>query len=123
MASPMAVWNSPERSRKRVERSFMSVMREGRADPVPALGDPLRQRGLDEAVQVAVEHAPDVSDLDAGAVVLHERVRMEDVAPDLVPPGRRLVLTAQLRLLFLLLLELQLKEARAEDAHGDLAIA
>ena len=37
---------------------------------------------MDERVEVPVEHALRVSDLVAGAVVLDELVRMEDIAAD-----------------------------------------
>src|SRR5258708_18918199 len=61
------------------------------------------QRGLDERLDVAIEHALHVADLDPCPVVLHQRVGMEHVAPDLAAPVGRAHLPPLLRLLRLLL--------------------
>src|SRR5487761_407345 len=72
------------------------TFRTGRRDPAPraestepfggstSVSCRLQQKCTDEAVQVAVEHALGVSDLQAGARVLHLLVRVQDVASDRV---------------------------------------
>src|SRR5438105_9937228 len=76
-----------------------------------------RERGLDEWVDVAAEHADGVADLDTGAVVLHQRVGVEDVGADLATPVGGAHLAPLLRLRLFLLTHLPLEEARAKDLH------
>src|SRR3954462_7016572 len=81
-----------------------------------------RERGLDEHVDIAIEHPRWVPDLDAGAVVLHHGVRVQHVRADLAPPVRGAHLTALACLLLLLSADPLLEETRLEDAHLGLAI-
>ena len=66
----------------------------------------------DEAVEIAVEHALRVSSLEPGAVVLHELVRLEDVAADLAAEADVLRLAALAGKLGLALLLPELRDAR-----------
>ena len=86
------------------------------------LADPRAQVSLDEGVEVAVEHGRRVRGLDAGAQVLDHRVRLEDVAADLVAPARLDVLAAQPGHLGLALLLLALDELGAQHRHGPVAV-
>src|SRR6185437_1189657 len=72
-----------------------------------------------EAVDVAVEHPLDVADLVLGAVVLHHRVRVQDVGADLRPPGDVFDLAARLRQLFGAFALLQLDQLRFQQLHRD----
>src|SRR4029077_24121 len=76
-----------------------------------------RERRLDEGIDVAVEHARRIADLDAGTVVLHDRVRVEHVGPDLAAPVGRSHLAALLRLRRFLFAHALLEEPRFEDLH------
>src|SRR3989442_13327575 len=48
----------------------------------------LREGGFDEAIDVAVKHSRRIAHFDAGAEVLHERIRVENVGADLTSPVR-----------------------------------
>src|SRR5262245_50057816 len=74
----------------------------------------LHQEGLDENVDVAVEHPVHISDLLFRSVVLHELVRVQHIAPDLAAEGDLLLGPADLLQLGLLLLELQVVEPRLQ---------
>src|SRR2546428_1116932 len=76
-----------------------------------------RERRFDERVDVAAEHASRIPDLETRPMVLHERVRVEDVGADLASPVGGAELTALLRLRFFLRPHLSLKQPRAEDLH------
>src|SRR5215213_9304906 len=76
----------------------------------------------DEAVEIAVEHALRISDLEAGAMVLHELVRLEDVAADLAAEADVLRLAALAGELGLALLLAELRDARPEDAQRRLLV-
>src|SRR5216683_2962409 len=78
---------------------------------------PASERGLDELLDVAIEDALHVTDLDAGAVILHEGVRVQHVASDLAPPVRGPQLPALLGLLRLLLEDALLEQASAQHPH------
>src|SRR3982075_4157553 len=54
-------------------------------DRLRALGQPPAQPGLDERVDLAVQHRLGVADLQAGPDVLDQGVRLQDVVPDLGP--------------------------------------
>src|SRR5712691_7194607 len=81
-----------------------------------------RERGLDEGVDITTEHTSWIADLDAGPMVLDERVRMEDVGTNLAPPVRRAKLAALLRLRLLLLPHLPLEQPRAKYLHRGLLV-
>src|SRR5918999_6162279 len=90
---------------------------------VTALGRRLGlQVGVDEGVEVSVEDAVHVRRLLAGAVVLDELVRVEDVGPDLGSPLYVGLLAALGGDLALPLLALELEEAGPQDPHGNLAV-
>jgi penicillin-binding protein 1A len=89
------------------DAAMPGMSRAGHAPP-RGLG---HQVGLDEAVDVAVEHAGDVAFLVLGAVVLHHLVRVQDVAADLAAEGNRLLLAAEAIELGLLLLQLHVVQA------------
>src|SRR5829696_9772189 len=71
----------------------------------------------DEAVDVAVEDALRVPDLEPGAMVLHPLVRMEEIATDLRAPLRRLLLATFPGELLGALKLLSLEQAGAQDLH------
>src|SRR5215207_5604753 len=85
-------------------------------------GGPTLQEGVDKGVEVAVEDPVHVRRLFAGAVVLDELVRVEDVRPDLGPPLYVRLLPAYGGELAFALLALELEEPRPQDAHRDLAV-
>src|SRR6266508_217454 len=64
----------------------------------------LHQVGLDEAVEIAVEHAVHVADLELRAVVLDHLIGLQHVASDLVAEGDVALLPAELFELGLLFL-------------------
>src|SRR5438309_10379939 len=82
----------------------------------------LHQVGLDEPVDVAVENPVDVADLLLGAVVLHELIRMQDVAPDLAAERDLLLGAADLIEPRLLFFQLEVVEARLQHLHRRIAI-
>ena len=55
---------------------------------IPAWGEPPADAGLEEAVDIAVEDGAGLPDLVLGAEVLDHLVRVQDVGPHLVAPGR-----------------------------------
>ena len=65
---------------------------------------------MDELVQVAVQNALRIADLDVGAVVLDQLVRVQDIAPNLTSEVGLLHRTALLGQLRFALLLLQLGE-------------
>src|SRR3954469_25355781 len=87
-----------------------------RARPLPAEG------GLDERVEVAVEHAVDVAGLVLGAQVLHELVRRQYVAADLAAEADLLLLALDGRELVLALLALEVGETGLEGFHGAVTV-
>jgi hypothetical protein len=70
---------------------------------------------MDEIVEVAVEDALRIADLDIGAVVLDQLVRVQDIAPNLTPEVRLLHGTPLPRQLGLALLLFELRQPRAKD--------
>src|ERR671911_485136 len=85
-------------------------------------GGSVLQIGVDKGVEVTVEDAIDVRRLLAGAVVLHQLVRVEDVGPYLGAPLDIRLLPALRSDLLLAPLALELEEARPENAHRDLTV-
>ena len=85
--------------------------------------DFLHQKRLDEAVEVAIQHAVDVADLLLGAMVLDQLVRVQHVAPDLIAEGDVLLHAADRVELRLLFLQAQIVQARLENLHRRIAIA
>src|SRR5947209_4701608 len=81
-----------------------------------------RERCLDEDIDVTVEHAGRVADLDIGAVILHDRIWVEHVRADLTAPVGRAHLAAFLGLFLFLLTHTQLEQPRLQDAHRGLAV-
>ena len=81
------------------------------------------QVGVDEGIEIAVEHALRVPDLEARPLVLDLLVRVQDVAAD-PPPAEADVLdiAALLRQLGFPLLLGQLGEPRLEDPHRRLLV-
>src|SRR5687767_8145440 len=77
-------------------------------------GGPLHQERFDEQVNVAVEHAVDVSDLLFGSMILDQLIRMEDVAANLAAKRDVLLRAADLIELCLLLLELDVVQPRLQ---------
>src|SRR5215210_1811618 len=97
----------------------MTGMRTAAMSLRTALGRvPVLQVGVDESVEFAVEHPVHVRRLLAGAMILHQLVRVEDVGPDLGPPLDLGLLPALRGDLLLPLLALQLEEPSPQDAHG-----
>src|SRR5829696_8494445 len=83
---------------------------------------PVLQVSVDKSIKVAVEHAVHVRRLLAGAMVLHELVRVKHVRPDLRAPLDIGLLPALRGDLLLALLALELEEARSQHPHGHLAV-
>src|SRR5438309_2498356 len=83
----------------------------------------LHQIRLDEAVQIAVEHAVHVPDLFLGPVVLHQLIRMKDITANLAAEGDVLLGAADLIQPRLLLLHFQIVESRLQDFHRRIAVA
>src|SRR5262245_12191217 len=81
------------------------------------------QVGLDEAVDVAVEHAVDVANLFLRSLILDESIRREHVAADLTAEGDLLLGAANLIELGLLFFQLEVVESRLQDLHRRVAIA
>src|SRR5581483_11340101 len=78
----------------------------------------LAEVGVDERIEVAVEDGVGVPDLDARPEVLHHPVGCADVRADLVSePDLRLAAPRELGELLVLLLLLELVEARLQDLH------
>ena len=80
------------------------------------------QVGVHEAVEVAVEHAVGVADLEVGAVVLDHRVRVQDVGADLRAEVDVLRLAALARDLLLAPALLGLDQLRAQHRHRGRAV-
>ena len=77
---------------------------------------------MDEAVQVTVEDAVRVADLEVGPVVLDHRVRVQDVGADLRAEVDVLRLAALLRDLLLAAALLGLDQLRAQHRHRGRAV-
>src|SRR3954453_4291975 len=73
--------------------------------------------GLDERIQVTVEHGVDVAGLVARPLVLHERVRREGVRADLAAEGDVALLPRDLHELVGAFLAHPFGEAGGEDLH------
>ena len=82
----------------------------------------LHQVRLDEAVDVAVHHRVDVTDLVLRAQVLHQFVGLHHVAADLAAPFDAFLGTLNFVELRALLLQLDLVELRFQHLHGLLAV-
>src|SRR5437868_14427906 len=104
---------------RRLPRPLLGGSRDAR---FPACLSGARQRCLDERIDVPVEDTRGIADLEAGAVVLHEGVRVQHVRADLAAPVGGAELAALPRLRLLLLADLSLEQPRAEDLHGRLAV-
>src|SRR5919201_2907418 len=99
----------------------LTLCRRGATVACRSAGRP-RERGLDEGIDVAAEHTGGVADLEPGSVVLHERVRVQEVRADLAAPVGRTELAALFGLRFLLLAHAALQETRAKDLHRGLFV-
>ena len=84
--------------------------------------DALRQRALDERIDLAVEHGRRVGALRAGAQILHQLIGLQHVGADLVAPADLLLARRLGGGLVLALLQLELVEARLEHRPGDGAV-
>src|SRR5580700_6599256 len=73
--------------------------------------------GVDEAIEIAVQHALRVARAHAGAQILHHLVGLEDVTSNLAAPADFVFLAVEALHFAALLVELALVEARFEDAH------
>src|SRR5919201_5309089 len=80
------------------------------------------QVGVDETVEVAVEHALGVADLEIRAVILDELVWVEDIAADRVAAEAHADDAPFLRELLLTFLLGQLGQAGLEDPEGGLLV-
>jgi hypothetical protein len=77
----------------------------------------LAQVGVDEGVEVAIEHRVGVADLVVGAVILHHPVRVQHVRPNLVAEADLgLALRERVHPLFLFA-DFELVQARLEELH------
>ena len=93
---PIGLWIASLRWR-RVERRRPITPKGpgGGAGATPATGSivvatqfrPSAQFGLDESVQVTVEHRLHVSGLFVGAQILDQLIGRQDIGPDLIAPG------------------------------------
>src|SRR4051812_2652917 len=84
--------------------------------------DALLERGLDEGVEVAVQHLLGVGDLDVGAQVL-DAALVQHVAADLVAPADVGLVVFQLLLRFHALAHLEVVQPRAQALPRDVAVA
>src|SRR5437764_941485 len=91
--------------------------------PGSRLGPPgPEQVGLDERVEVAVQHGLDVADLEPRPVVLDQLIGLKRVRADLAAERDLLLLAGELRELLTLLLLSELEQARLEDPHRRVAV-
>ena len=79
------------------------------------------QVGLDELIDLAIHHSPDVGGLVAGTMILHSAV-IEDVATDLGSPLDLLLPRLDLGLSSAATLELLVVELGTEEAHRVLTV-
>ena len=82
------------------------------------LGQLHAEVGLDEAVELAVEHRAGVADLVAGPQVLDELVRLQDVGADLAAEADLALLVVDLGEFGLALLLLQADQLGLEQGQG-----
>src|ERR1043165_3053548 len=87
-----------------------------------ALAGALREVGVDELGEIAVEHALHVADFVSGPQVLDQLIRLQHVRADLAAEGDVLLLPLDALLLLLPLLDLDLVEPRAQQLHGHVAV-
>src|SRR5207237_5651976 len=87
-----------------------------------ALARALREVGVDELGEVAVEDALHVADLVARPQILDELVRLQDVRADLAAESDVLLLPLDALHFLLPLLDLELIEPRAQQLHGHVAV-
>src|SRR6266542_2405872 len=78
--------------------------------------------GAQQRVKISVEDQFGVARLEAGAVVLHHLIRVQDVGADLVAPFGGDVLAFEARLLLCLALQLLLQQARLQDLERGLFV-
>src|SRR5467141_610507 len=57
------------------------------------------QERLDERIEIAIHHFVDIAHLQLGAMIVHHRVRLEDVGADLIAPRDVRLLLVNFRLL------------------------
>src|SRR5712692_5230315 len=88
----------------------------------PILAPHAEQVGLDELIEISVEHRIGVPALHAGAHVLHHAVGREHVVADLRPEGDVRLGRFHLVALRLLLAQLQLVDPRAQHLPGHVAV-
>src|SRR5204862_8079707 len=81
-----------------------------------------REKGLDESVEIAVEDARRIANFVSRPQILHELIRLQHVRADLAAEADVFLLPFDLGLLFLALVQLQLIQPRAKEAHGDVAV-
>src|SRR5205823_9091829 len=105
------------------------TLRTGRRDPAPkpessepfgestSVSCRLQQKCANEPVEISVEAALGVPDLETGPGVLHLLIRVQDVAPDRVSAESHVHAAALAGELGLALLHRLLGEARAQDLH------
>src|SRR6266567_6263357 len=109
---------APQASSSSVRAVVESFLR----PPSLLLSAPRQQICPDERLQIAVDHAVNVADLQLGAVILDHAVRLQDVGTYL-----RSEFNVEFRVFNLLrghplLLHLEFIELRAQHAHGALAV-
>src|SRR5581483_6299377 len=110
------------------------TLRTGRRDPAPKpessepFGEStpvscrLQQKCAYETIEISVEHALGVPDLETGSGVLHLLIRVQDVAPDRISAESHVHAAALACELGLALLLRLLGEARAEDLQRSLLV-
>src|SRR5690606_40768576 len=85
-------------------------------------GPDLLEICLDERVQLAIHDGVDIAVLELGPVVVHHRVRLEHVRPDLVAPSDVRLGRLPLGASTLLLLQGTLVQPGPEHLHGGRAV-
>src|SRR5205823_1369394 len=111
------------RWRIRSLRSSLTGAPRRRLLPGSCLGPPgPEQVGLDERVEVAVQHGLDVADLEPRPMVLDQLIGLKRVRADLAAERDLLLLAGELRELLALLLLSELEQARLEDPHRRVAV-
>src|SRR2546430_3454161 len=111
------------RWRMRSLRSSLTSAPRLRPWPGSRLGPPgPEQVGLDERVEVAIQHGLDVADLEPRPVVLDQLIGLERVRADLAAERDLLLLARELRELLALLLLGDRVQASLEDPHRRVAV-